>query len=226
MNMKFDQGIKLFNGVYKNNSWWLFDSHNLSVVVKNHDEIVNIEAMEFYYKQQIFVNINKLLKSTCLKKLANNSIIEIIGLNVDQNQPRLYMFELHKLSILQSFYGIMLVCVGDIELFCYAHLLNCLLFHGEKRLLPVSLSEREREILYFIMFGKTYGEISSILSDLHGKTISASCIGKIVRNSLYTKFNIWNKFELRQQLLQSDWINKVPHSILNFWISEIRKKVS
>lgn len=222
--MEFNQHLRLFKSTYRDNPWWLFAGRNFRVIARNNCDSLDIAAVEFYYDQKVYETIKKLLTRREITQLVDNGSIEIIGLSLEAHLPQYYLFELHKFVNKTGAIGFMLLCLDTLEHCDYAVFLNCLLFNEVKRPATVIFSEREREILYFIMSGKTYGEIAAILSGIHGKVISASCIGKIVRSSLYSKFEVWNKFELRQALLRSDWVRQVPASIINYRVNNARKR--
>lgn len=218
--MKFNKNLELLNSVYKNNSWWLFDGCSFRVVVENNPSSLDIKTIEFYYKRKIFVGVRELFRQGRFKKIVNNGITEVVGLSIC-TEPKYYLFELHKFTGSDGIPCVALICLDALELFDYACLLNCLLFNRRRQPLISVFSEREREILYFIMYGKTYGEIARLLSNINGRDISASSVGKIVRGSLYSKFNVWTKFELRQSILRSDLVYQIPLSILKYQMGNV-----
>ena len=222
--MDFSQQLKLLKSTYRNNPWWLFDGRSLRILVKNNCSSLDIAMVDFYYHHKVCSGGKKLLGMREIRQLANNSITEIIGLCFGTPPAKYYLFELHKFISNNGVVGFMLVCLEALEHYNHTVFLNYLLFNEIKRVVAITFSEREREILYFIMSGKTYSEISTILSSIHAKGISASCIGKIVRNSLYPKFNVWTKFELRQALLRSEWVRQVPQSIVDYRVKITRRR--
>jgi len=79
---------------------------------------------------------------------------------------------------------------------------------------PISLSEREKEVLFLLTLGHNYKEAAAILSKATGKQISASTINSIIHRQLFKKFDVINTAELVIKSAQLKALQAIPGSIL------------
>lgn len=79
----------------------------------------------------------------------------------------------------------------------------------------ISLTKREKEILYFLSMRKSPKEIASILSKLENKKIASSTINAIINKRLYIKFEVFN---VSQLLDKANLLNLIP--FLPEWLSK------
>lgn len=79
----------------------------------------------------------------------------------------------------------------------------------------ISLTKREKEILYFLSMRKSPKEIASILSKLENKKIASSTINAIINKRLYIKFEVFN---ISQLLDKANLLNLIP--FLPEWLSK------
>ncbi|MBP9743683.1 MAG: hypothetical protein KBD37_10040 [Burkholderiales bacterium] len=208
---KYIDAIKLIHG---RENFWIFDQLGNNIYI-NSSKKYELQEIKFYYAELngIF-GWNELFIQLQQTKKWDNVGIEAIGVFKDASSEAIgVLFEIIPLYHLNDIIGFFMLSCGNLANFEYAHIISNLLFANTRRMLEIEITLRELEIVYFIIRGRTYDEIAEILSDIHGKAISSSCVGKIVRNSLYDKFNVWNKFDLKQVLLKSNFVNKIPSTI-------------
>lgn len=79
-----------------------------------------------------------------------------------------------------------------------------------------SLTEREREVLFLLMLGRSYKEIACIINSIYDKSISSSAINSIIRINLFTKFKTSSVSDLIQLTATNSIIQDVPPNLLKF----------
>ncbi len=86
----------------------------------------------------------------------------------------------------------------------------------------ISLTVREKEILFLLTLGYGHKEISYILSRA-SKKISPNTVNTIIRRQLFKKFHVSTTSELIIKSGQSKALNKIPSSIieLNYGVYDI-----
>ena len=78
------------------------------------------------------------------------------------------------------------------------------------------LSDREQEILFLLMIGRSYKEITYIINKIYDKSISIFAINSIIRVNLFNKFNISSVSGLIQIAASNSVIQEIPPSLLKF----------
>jgi len=78
-----------------------------------------------------------------------------------------------------------------------------------------NLSQREEEILFLLMIGKSYKEIAGIINDIYKKSITPSAINAIIRNNLFEKFNVSSVSKLLEKVAVNNILKDVPTGLLN-----------
>lgn len=215
---KYINAIKLIHG---RENFWVFDQLG-NTIHTNSSNKYELQEVTFYYAELngIF-SWNELFIQLQQTKKWDNAGIEAIGVLKEASSEAIgILFEIIPLYHINDIIGFFMLSCGNLANFEYANIISNLLFANTRRTLEIETTLRELEIIYFIIRGRTYDEIAEVLSEIYGKTISSSCIGKIVRNSLYDKFNVWNKFDLKQILLKSNFVNKIPSTIYQTLLNE------
>ncbi len=204
--------IDSIRSIHHTETFWVVNSVGV-IVYENEPKGFDIKSMRFYIDDNhVFLTWSDLIQSSLIGKF-NDRKQEVVAIFSKENELVYYLFEVKKLFAKGKTIGALITNAGNLANFEYINLLNHICFSGKRKILEVNLTSRELEIVYFIIRGKTYVEIADILTNLYKKPISASSIGKMVRGSLYDKFNVWNKFELKQLLLHSNYVNKIPPTI-------------
>lgn len=202
--------IKPIHSIYRDEPFWILELDG-TLVYSNNALKFNITEISFFSKQDNRLTDYSELFHDLYSNYDQSSVPEeVIAIWQNTSETTCYLFEISYLVVNNQPIGILITNQGNVANFEYASLLNHICFDGKRKNLNIELSARELEIVYFLIRGKTYEEISEILSDLYQKPISSSSIGKIIRGSLYDKFNVWNKFELKQLLMRSNFVNKIP----------------
>lgn len=78
------------------------------------------------------------------------------------------------------------------------------------------LSDREQEILFLLMIGRSYKEITYIINKIYDKSISISAINSIIRVNLFNKFKTSSVSSLIQIAASNSVIQEIPASLLRF----------
>lgn len=71
----------------------------------------------------------------------------------------------------------------------------------------ITITKREREILYFLSMGNTPKEIASILSVIEDKAVLYSTISAFINKQLYPKFNV---FSINQLVEKATLLKLIP----------------
>lgn len=79
--------------------------------------------------------------------------------------------------------------------------------------LPIELTKREREVLYFLSYNKSPKEIASILSNLEEKPIAPKTVQAVIDKQLYPKFNVYSTGELIER---AHMYNLVPFLLAQY----------
>ncbi len=64
------------------------------------------------------------------------------------------------------------------------------------KLTKISISPREREVLYYLSLNKSAKEIANILTIIKGKSIASTTVHSLINKSLYAKFEVQNTSQL------------------------------
>ena len=78
----------------------------------------------------------------------------------------------------------------------------------------VKLSQREEEVLFLLLLGKSYKSISNILSSIHSKEIKQSTVNGIINGKLMGKFDTFSVDELILKAVQHAVIETIPLSLI------------
>ncbi len=78
------------------------------------------------------------------------------------------------------------------------------------------LSDREKEVLFLLMIGRSYKEITYIINQVYDKSISISAINSIIRTNLFGKFKVFSVSSLIQVAANNLAIQEIPPSLLKF----------
>lgn len=78
----------------------------------------------------------------------------------------------------------------------------------------VKLSQREEEVLFLLLLGKSYKNIANILSSIHSKEIKQSTVNGIVNGKLMVKFDTFSVDELISKAVRHSIIEKIPLSLV------------
>ena len=76
------------------------------------------------------------------------------------------------------------------------------------------LTLREHEIGFLLFYCKSANRIAQILSTLYDKPISTKTINNIIRQQLYTKFEVYNLEALQDKLYNHGYHKNIPVSFL------------
>lgn len=79
---------------------------------------------------------------------------------------------------------------------------------------PLKLTNREKQIIFFFLAGKSSQEIALMLSRMENKNIAKSTIDNIFNNQLFKKFAVYNRLALNQKLVEYGYDRYIPHSVL------------
>ncbi|MDQ5921301.1 MAG: hypothetical protein QG673_1359 [Pseudomonadota bacterium] len=215
MNPEIDKYVDAVQVIHARESFWIFNEFGDNIYTSDHNKF-NLDEIRFYQAEltgiftwdQLFIELEHSLKSS-------RSGIEVIGVISDTAHDGAVgvLLEIVPLYHDDNVIGLFMLSCGNIANFEYANIISNLLFANTRRSLDNEVSLRELEIIYFIIRGRTYEQIASVLSQIHNKLISSSCVGKIVRSTLYDKFDVWNKFDLKQVLFRSNFVNKIPGTV-------------
>lgn len=110
-----------------------------------------------------------------------------------------------------SFVGVELECIPMDGL----PLINIIDSIEEYDLHLPNLTKREHEIIVLKTLGKTNLEISTILSQISGKSVAEKTIASIIYNQIYPKLNVTNKSDLIKAARQKGIDGFLPKSLLN-----------
>ena len=75
----------------------------------------------------------------------------------------------------------------------------------------IVLSDRDREILYLLMFGLSYKDIAAILSRVYNREINAAAITTYIHNTLLNKLN---SFSVDEFISSQNFICDFPQSLI------------
>lgn len=212
-NVKLNDYLKALNSIHENDLFWVLDDKYECVHANS--QKYDLESLAFYC-----ILSDKLLSWNELKlklqKLENNKpeSIEVIAIVTGAQENKGLLMEIMQLNDNDKTLGVLILNYGSVNNFEYTSLLSRVFIGNSKRLsIAKNLSIRELEVIYFIIRGCTYEEIATYISKIYNKNITASAIGKVVRNSLYEKFNVWNKHDLKNALFKSKYVNRIPVSV-------------
>ncbi len=211
---KLNEYIEAIHSIHQNDTFWIFDT-NWQMIYSNEIKY-QLSQFKFYSSQSGAVYTwDSFIESLAAFSWDINITpsIEVIGIISNNLGTKCLLMQILPLHAEDEIIGYFILNLGNVANFEYINLLSHVIFGNYRKTNLPELSPREAEITYFILRGKTYAEIAKLISEIHNKQISESCIGKTVRNSLYYKFNVWNKFELKEYLLKSKYVNKIPPSI-------------
>lgn len=63
----------------------------------------------------------------------------------------------------------------------------------------ISLTKREKEVLYYLSFGKSPKEIAQVLTILYGKEVNSKAVQAVIDKQLYMKFGVHNTGQLLEK---------------------------
>ncbi|MFN7609891.1 MAG: PAS domain-containing protein, partial [bacterium] len=125
--------------------------------------------------------------------------IGILGINIDitdrKEAEQLKMENQAQLTEIQAREEVK-KCLDEVQQTIQSYKINILnnklgvKSNNEKLNNNITLTKREREILYFLSINKPPKEIATILSILDNKNVSASTVQSIIDKQLYFKFNV------------------------------------
>jgi DNA-binding CsgD family transcriptional regulator len=81
----------------------------------------------------------------------------------------------------------------------------------------IELTDREREILFFVCLKLSGREISDIMSQKSKMVISPSTVGNIVRDKLFKKFNVYNIEQLITKAVKRGYLN-IPENYFQYGV--------
>ncbi len=213
MYSKIEPYIKAVKSIHSTENFWIFDNTGKNIYLNHHSEDY-LNQFKFYQNaSNSLYNYQELLDKLPSNTQITKSGMEIIGISLDEVAPNGVLFEITPIQHDNEIIGFFMLDQGNVANFEYTHLMSTIMFSNLKKLYHKDLSLRELEIIYFIIRGKTYEEIAVFLSKIYNKPLSPSCVGKLVRNSLYEKFDVWNKFDLKHALLTSNYVKHIPISV-------------
>lgn len=85
---------------------------------------------------------------------------------------------------------------------------------GYQHHLPVSLNQREHEIITLLAMYKSHKEVSNILTDIYKKDISPTVITTTISRGLYPKFGTKNVSDMICRAIESGVLDFMPASLL------------
>ncbi|MFN8770909.1 MAG: helix-turn-helix transcriptional regulator [Neisseriaceae bacterium] len=209
MIAKFSEYIDALQIIHKNDDFWVID--NKLRLKYNNTSNYSLESIKVINKQQRPDNLMDYLTKNQRK---SNIISELVVFSNEINPDYLLLLAIHPIIDNNSLLGYFLILQGTVDEFEKSILLN-LTLHKDKPLTQtaINLKEREKEILYFILRGKSYKEIAAKLSEIYHKRIAPTTISSIVCNSLYKKLNVLNMFELKKRIIELNLVNHIPPSL-------------
>ncbi len=83
-----------------------------------------------------------------------------------------------------------------------------------KQLVPIKLSKREKQVIFFFLAHLSSQEIAETLHKLENKRVTKSTIDSIFTDQLYLKFDVTNRIALHQKLLELGYNKFIPQEIL------------
>lgn len=79
---------------------------------------------------------------------------------------------------------------------------------------PINLTEREKQVLFLLITGRTYKQISVILSRLTPKEVGAATIATIINRQLLPKFEAVNTEDLIEKVANMGLFIEIPGSLI------------
>lgn len=76
------------------------------------------------------------------------------------------------------------------------------------------LSPRQKQVVFFFLSNLNSQEIADFISTLNKKSITKSTIDSIFSEQLYDKFDVVNRIELRQKLLDLGFDKMIPKNLI------------
>lgn len=219
LNKELSDYVSALSLIHEPDSFWVFDG--LWELVYSNNERYDLKELQLYsYDQDKTLSVEVAIK--LLKHYPNLAVhresTETIAFYTHGDDTSVLLFEsvplLNESGVILGYF---VLCHGSMSAFEHLNLLRNVLFGNKSS--PVvhkELSQRELEIVFFIIRGKNYREIARVLSKVYKRKISYSTIGNIVRNSLYAKFNVFNKIALKKALLQSEVCVRLPKSLFSY----------
>lgn len=209
MRKKFSEYINALHTIHGKDSFWVLD--NRCKLIHNNNCVNPLESLRVISKHKV--------SSPLLEYLENNkdtpdNMSEIVVFSNDINSKYLLLINVHKIIKNDEMLGYFLIIQGKVDEFESSRILN-LLLHKNKHTEcpPISLKEREKEVLYLVSRGKSYKEIANMLSDKYHKRIAPTTIASSVQNCLYRKFNVVNMLDLKSKAIEFNLINHIPASL-------------
>lgn len=80
---------------------------------------------------------------------------------------------------------------------------------------PIKLSNRQHEILFLLMLGKTPRLIAEIINHMEGTTIKPSTVMSVINKQLYEKFQVYSMDQLVEKAVLIGFVNSIPKLFVN-----------
>ncbi|MCE2706734.1 MAG: LuxR C-terminal-related transcriptional regulator [Proteobacteria bacterium] len=213
--------IDALNLLHANSECWIFNSNWDEISVNELNRSFN--DLKFYYapedKMLPWSKVIQLLKTENKLDVLSNKT-DLVGFCNKANKGKNVepiLFSINRISNEKGdIVGFFILSHGNVNNFEYTSLLKYALFDNHNiNKVTQNITKRESEILFYLIRGFGYNEIATKLSNLSGKTVSHKTIGNMVRDSLYTKFNVFNRSGLRKLILKTNLCAQLPSSIYN-----------
>lgn len=141
-----------------------------------------------------------------------------MALKINRFRNKITPYLTHKIPIInpetQNTVGIFCYCFGigkiNIETVLQHALSSSIDTLGEK----ISLSRREKQVIYLFMANLSSQEIAKTLSEIENKKVSKSTIDSLFNDQLYIKFSVYSRPELYQKLQTLGFDKLIPQELL------------
>lgn len=220
---KYYKALKALNPT---DAFWIFDNQwQLTYTNAKNYQSEKFKIYSSYSKNLLSVlELQQIIQSNNELDIYTKNV-EIIAFYEEKSKYKAILLASMPIYHNQQIIGFIITEHGNLGNYEHANLINFILFEGKKQNPTIKLQgKRILEIAFFILRGYNYQEIASILSQIYNKNISPSTIGNLVRNILYSKFNVCNRITLKKALLNSNICTIFPQSLLNKGINNLSNR--